>query len=688
MGMAASQARLLSITSRIADNELRAQIVNNSKMRLATESSKVSEEYVRALNDATMMMSNYDIDGNSQTQKLTYNALTAYSAHNNQYGLVNANGKILVSEKEAEIFRKSNGELDNYLAEHGLEYSSTYFTRDTFGATSINVTGYNDTTNSEYNIGVYSIEELKAMYEGQTCSGVGTDHNHCTHTVAKGVHHLGYDASLQSFEYANYADYYAQFENADINYYLEVYNAVQADLFPTGGDFDKHVNAVKNAADGDYGTLQAALNFVGQRYTDLTSSNPAKLEANGEYAKALNALVTGYNSSTTPPTLTITQSMTKDANGNFGIRAREDGTYDITLEAPTSGSVYTIKNGPNYTTTEEKDDGSTFTVTYSINGSGTVDLSNTNANFSYTLSENDGSETKNRVFKLSNFDTTNNTVQMSYQAGDFNEARSYVLSVLNKYSEIGKHINRDSYVTPGSSADAAKKEYEKALDTLLDFIFGDNFTNAGTPSTSPYEGRDIVATDGTIISGNEYYLNDPGWIISHFGNKTSEQFQVIADIYILDQVFNVYGEPNWGWIDKSNPSENADAKVKWYTNLFERMKKGFTVIEDGLASSNEWIRFALESGIVSMEQVDTNNNWVSMLHSNCSDITEVTDEKAVAVAEAEYNKAMNNIENKDKRFDMELKNIDTEHNSLQTEYDSIKSVISKNIERSFKIYQA
>ena len=37
-------------------------------------------------------------------------------------------------------------------------------------------------------------------------------------------------------------------------------------------------------------------------------------------------------------------------------------------------------------------------------------------------------------------------------------------------------------------------------------------------------------------------------------------------------------------------------------------------------------------------------------------------------------------------FDIELKNIDTEHNSLQTEYDSVKSVISKNIERSFKIY--
>ena len=74
------------------------------------------------------------------------------------------------------------------------------------------------------------------------------------------------------------------------------------------------------------------------------------------------------------------------------------------------------------------------------------------------------------------------------------------------------------------------------------------------------------------------------------------------------------------------------------------------------------------------------------MYSNVSDITEVTDNAAIAKAEAEYNKAMKNIEAKDKRLDIELKNIDTEHNALQTEYEQIKNVISKNIERSFKIY--
>ena len=44
------------------------------------------------------------------------------------------------------------------------------------------------------------------------------------------------------------------------------------------------------------------------------------------------------------------------------------------------------------------------------------------------------------------------------------------------------------------------------------------------------------------------------------------------------------------------------------------------------------------------------------------------------------------LENKDKKLDLELKRLDTEHSALQTEYDSVKSVVDKNVESSFKIF--
>ena len=150
---------------------------------------------------------------------------------------------------------------------------------------------------------------------------------------------------------------------------------------------------------------------------------------------------------------------------------------------------------------------------------------------------------------------------------------------------------------------------------------------------------------------------------------------------------NTYGEPKFTWIDQNNKNQNGEAKAQWYTNLFNRMKTGgYKTLQDGLASSTEWIKFAFESGLVTLEQVDGSNTWNSTTDSNCSDITEQTNNTAITIAEAEYTAQMNKIQNKDKMYDLELKNIDTEHNSLQTEYESIKGAIDKNIERPFKIY--
>lgn len=64
------------------------------------------------------------------------------------------------------------------------------------------------------------------------------------------------------------------------------------------------------------------------------------------------------------------------------------------------------------------------------------------------------------------------------------------------------------------------------------------------------------------------------------------------------------------------------------------------------------------------------------------------DKRELAKAEAEYNRTMADIQSKDKRFDLQLKQIDTEHLAITTEIDSVKKVITKNIERSFKIFDA
>ena len=146
---------------------------------------------------------------------------------------------------------------------------------------------------------------------------------------------------------------------------------------------------------------------------------------------------------------------------------------------------------------------------------------------------------------------------------------------------------------------------------------------------------------------------------------------------------------------KDEPLDD-DAKTP-ETGLTANGKVLWTVLEDGLMNSSEWLKYALENGYVTLERVNyteptedgsglENATWTSIIYTNAADITEQENEAAITRAEVEYQQTVRDIESKDKQYDNILKRLDTEHNALQTEYDSIKGVIGKNIERTLKMY--
>ena len=67
---------------------------------------------------------------------------------------------------------------------------------------------------------------------------------------------------------------------------------------------------------------------------------------------------------------------------------------------------------------------------------------------------------------------------------------------------------------------------------------------------------------------------------------------------------------------------------------------------------------------------------------------EVVSESSVNldVVKGEYDAAMAALSSQEKLMDMELTQINTEHQAVKTEYDSIKSLISDNVEKSFNIF--
>ena len=115
MGMAASQARLLTITARMHDVEYQAQSIQNAKIQLSTQSDQIYQNYLEALDATTLTIKDYE--GN--TIPANFNNLFGIDSVNtkDKYALFDDRGRLVVENEIATAyndFKKSGAESDAY----------------------------------------------------------------------------------------------------------------------------------------------------------------------------------------------------------------------------------------------------------------------------------------------------------------------------------------------------------------------------------------------------------------------------------------------------------------------------------------------------------------------------------------------------------------------------------------------
>ena len=107
MGMSASQARLLTLTSRLHDVELKAQHLQAQKIALATQKDGVYKEYCDAL-EATAFKVNLGTNGERNFVDANYNSLCTYheGVPKNYVMIDNKSGKVLVNQETADKYKQ------------------------------------------------------------------------------------------------------------------------------------------------------------------------------------------------------------------------------------------------------------------------------------------------------------------------------------------------------------------------------------------------------------------------------------------------------------------------------------------------------------------------------------------------------------------------------------------------------
>ena len=128
-------------------------------------------------------------------------------------------------------------------------------------------------------------------------------------------------------------------------------------------------------------------------------------------------------------------------------------------------------------------------------------------------------------------------------------------------------------------------------------------------------------------------------------------------------------------------------QAAFYDALFNQLcANGWT--ENKNIEDNQYLQEMLQSGRLFVSRTKDDGYYYQGNYSTDSYIKEVADETLIAHAEAKYNTEKAKLNQKEEMLDLKMKNLDTEISSLTTEYDTVKNTISKNIEKSFKRYNA
>lgn len=132
---------------------------------------------------------------------------------------------------------------------------------------------------------------------------------------------------------------------------------------------------------------------------------------------------------------------------------------------------------------------------------------------------------------------------------------------------------------------------------------------------------------------------------------------------------------------------NADFYNQIYNNLCTYGACPDSIKRQNITDNN-YLSNGLKNGQLFISSLNNDGYFYQGAYTLNGHVAEVEDEDAIARAEAEYNVTKNRLDYKEQELDLDLKNIDTELSALSTEFDTVKNLISKNVEKVFTMFSS
>ncbi len=624
MGMSSSQARLLSLTSRMHDIEYKAQNLEAQKLQMANESTAVYKEYENALNATKVQLKQLNNDGSIYYQDATYNLLIA-----NGYRVeVNGDKRVPVEQAVADNFVEAAGNEDYFVA---LQ------------------TGRVTATNQ-------SVDGVKEIYTVEQFMNIGTTGKY---RLMSNIDLTGKNWNPKSFSGTLDGNGYS-ITGLTKNLFSSLGNGAKVSNLGLESNFTTSSQNAGLLANTVSGTVNIDNVNISGRITSTASSG----YIGGLIGKA------NSNSNVTISNITSNVNISNstgaiDGGGILGFaesatvtikNSQYSGTISLTGGNNSIGGIIGIYQAGN---TDINNCSSNLTAVSGTSSAGTRGvggivgtgwaISNANHHISNCESNLTSDADLNRVGGIA-----------GYFQGEME----------NCYANSNISNNNSAAIAGGIVA----INDGKIDNSYSDVIISGTTNKKGSIAASNTAKGQITNSSSSNSSINEVDMNNG----SNDGNA-ADRTQITCDSSGASLSVNTT-------IDNAGASEARklyqDMRAFGY---FVGDQADSPVV--GHEDDSNWFTTMLNMGLLFLfKQDSTTGEFYQVNVATDTNLQEVQDETDLKKAEAKYESDMRKINAKDKKFDTDLSALENERNAIKTEMETLKTVTKDNVDRTFKLF--
>jgi len=254
-------------------------------------------------------------------------------------------------------------------------------------------------------------------------------------------------------------------------------------------------------------------------------------------------------------------------------------------------------------------------------------------------------------------------------------------------SSTGVGLNIDD-----KSAEALKFAYNMTVSAFSRSVTGGDKDKSTPMDNSAYNAAMDYNRIGLSKSG-DYAAISLSNMLSAFLTYYDNSLNGLDSEYIvgksLEQSSYVTDDLNYYYMMQDSTDaltkvkdKSADFFDELYNNIIEHGWR-----EDASIDDSEYMETMIKNGRYAISSLNWNDGYYYQTRYNDAGyIVEVSDTDAIARAEAEFNAKKYELTYKEDSIDLKTKKLDAEISSLSTEYESVKSLISKSIEKTFQMF--